>query len=179
MRGTDIMALGDVEGPEIGDMLRRLEADWIAAGFAFSREELLARAADAQPKITQARPIRVAAKASVTGTSGDLDQHVAAALFAGGEPDLAVRNSRKLVCLVGQRGSATLKDASNRNSVKKIAKNRVTMVRSKSTPPLPAKAIHTTARNQRTAPMAILTTMGWTPVSPACPFSSAGLGGAV
>jgi len=46
LRGTDIMALGDAKGPEIGDILRRLEADWIAAGFAFSREELLARAAE-------------------------------------------------------------------------------------------------------------------------------------
>jgi tRNA nucleotidyltransferase/poly(A) polymerase len=46
LRGPDIMALGDVKGPVIGDMLRRLEADWIAAGFAFSREELLVRAAE-------------------------------------------------------------------------------------------------------------------------------------
>jgi len=46
LRGPDIMALGDVKGPAIGDMLRRLEADWIAAGFAISREELLARAAE-------------------------------------------------------------------------------------------------------------------------------------
>ncbi|MBC8012658.1 MAG: CCA tRNA nucleotidyltransferase, partial [Methyloceanibacter sp.] len=45
LRGGDIMALGDLKGPEIGDILRRLEADWIAGGFASSREELLARAA--------------------------------------------------------------------------------------------------------------------------------------
>jgi poly(A) polymerase len=46
LRGTDIMALGDLTGPEIGDILRRLEADWIASGFALSREDLLARAAE-------------------------------------------------------------------------------------------------------------------------------------
>jgi tRNA nucleotidyltransferase/poly(A) polymerase len=45
LRGADIVPLGDVEGPEIGAILRRLEADWIAGGFALSREELLARAA--------------------------------------------------------------------------------------------------------------------------------------
>jgi poly(A) polymerase len=45
LRGTDIMALGDFDGPEIGAVLRRLEADWAAGGFALSREELLARAA--------------------------------------------------------------------------------------------------------------------------------------
>ena len=43
--GADIMALGDLKGPEIGLALRRLEAEWIASGFALSREELLARAA--------------------------------------------------------------------------------------------------------------------------------------
>lgn len=45
LRGADIMALGDLQGPEIGLVLRRLEADWAAGGFALSREELLARAA--------------------------------------------------------------------------------------------------------------------------------------
>jgi len=45
LRGTDIMAFGDLQGPEIGLILRRLEADWAAGGFALSREELLARAA--------------------------------------------------------------------------------------------------------------------------------------
>jgi tRNA nucleotidyltransferase/poly(A) polymerase len=44
LRGADIMALGDVEGPEIGLILRRLEADWAEGGFALSREELLKRA---------------------------------------------------------------------------------------------------------------------------------------
>jgi poly(A) polymerase len=45
LRGSDIMPLDDIEGPEIGAILRRLEAEWIVAGFALSREELLARAA--------------------------------------------------------------------------------------------------------------------------------------
>ena len=44
LRGHDIMALG-LEGPEIGVILRRLEAEWIASGFALSRDELLTRAA--------------------------------------------------------------------------------------------------------------------------------------
>jgi hypothetical protein len=40
------MPLGKVEGPEIGAILRQIEAEWIADGFATSREELLARAAE-------------------------------------------------------------------------------------------------------------------------------------
>jgi tRNA nucleotidyltransferase/poly(A) polymerase len=44
LRGADIVALGDLEGPEIGLILRRLEADWAAGGFTLSREALLARA---------------------------------------------------------------------------------------------------------------------------------------
>jgi tRNA nucleotidyltransferase/poly(A) polymerase len=44
LRGSDITQLGDLEGPEIGAILRRLEAEWIARDFALSREELLARA---------------------------------------------------------------------------------------------------------------------------------------
>ncbi len=45
LRGSDITQLGDLEGPEIGAILRRLEAEWIAGDFALSREKLLARAA--------------------------------------------------------------------------------------------------------------------------------------
>jgi poly(A) polymerase len=52
LRGADIMALG-LEGPEIGAILRRLEAEWIAAGFASSREELLAHAAELSRKSTK------------------------------------------------------------------------------------------------------------------------------
>jgi poly(A) polymerase len=43
LRGSDVMAL-DFKGPEIGETLRRLEAEWIEGGFAASRDELLARA---------------------------------------------------------------------------------------------------------------------------------------
>jgi hypothetical protein len=39
------MALGDLKGPEVGETLRRLQAEWIDDGFAASRDELLARAA--------------------------------------------------------------------------------------------------------------------------------------
>jgi tRNA nucleotidyltransferase/poly(A) polymerase len=50
LRGADIMPLGDLEGPEIGAMLRRLEAEWVAGGFNLSREDLLARAASLSRK---------------------------------------------------------------------------------------------------------------------------------
>ena len=44
LRGPDIMALGDLKGPEIGEMLRRLEQLWIDSGFAEDRDRLLERA---------------------------------------------------------------------------------------------------------------------------------------
>ena len=44
LRGADIVALGTLKGPEIGDILRKLEAEWIASGFAGDRETLVARA---------------------------------------------------------------------------------------------------------------------------------------
>jgi poly(A) polymerase len=44
LRGPDITALGDVKGPQIGDMLRRLEAEWIASDFRLDRDALLAKA---------------------------------------------------------------------------------------------------------------------------------------
>jgi poly(A) polymerase len=46
LRGGDIMALGDIQGPQIGEILRRLEQRWIAHGFAETRKELLERAAE-------------------------------------------------------------------------------------------------------------------------------------
>jgi poly(A) polymerase len=52
LRGADIMALG-LEGPEIGETLRRLEAEWITGGFASSRDELLARAPELSRKSTK------------------------------------------------------------------------------------------------------------------------------
>lgn len=42
--GRDVMALGELKGPEIGAVLKRLEQDWIETGFGLDREELLARA---------------------------------------------------------------------------------------------------------------------------------------
>ena len=45
LRGSDVMPVGDLQGPEIGAMLCRLEAEWVAGGFTLSRGELLARAA--------------------------------------------------------------------------------------------------------------------------------------
>lgn len=41
--GNDVMALGEIKGPDIGALLKRLEQDWIASGFALDRGELLAR----------------------------------------------------------------------------------------------------------------------------------------
>jgi poly(A) polymerase len=46
LRGPDITALGDFKGPEIGKMLHALEQHWIDNGFAETRQELLARAAE-------------------------------------------------------------------------------------------------------------------------------------
>jgi poly(A) polymerase len=46
LRGTDIVEIGTAKGPEIGELLRQLEAEWIAGGFVASREELLARATE-------------------------------------------------------------------------------------------------------------------------------------
>ena len=44
LSGNDIMALGELKGPEIGELLKALEQDWIGSGFALGRDELLARA---------------------------------------------------------------------------------------------------------------------------------------
>jgi poly(A) polymerase len=43
LRGADLMALG-LQGPQIGEALRRLERDWIAADFSPTRDDLLAKA---------------------------------------------------------------------------------------------------------------------------------------
>ena len=50
LRGPDIMALGEAKGPAIGEILRQVEAEWVAGGFAASRETLLARAAELSRK---------------------------------------------------------------------------------------------------------------------------------
>jgi poly(A) polymerase len=41
--GNDVMALGELKGPDIGDLLKRLEQDWIGSGFALDRDQLLAK----------------------------------------------------------------------------------------------------------------------------------------
>ena len=50
IRGADIVEIGAFKGPEIGELLRRIEAEWIAGGFTASREELLARAKELNQK---------------------------------------------------------------------------------------------------------------------------------
>jgi tRNA nucleotidyltransferase/poly(A) polymerase len=44
--GKDLVATGLPPGPDVGERLRQLEERWIASGFALSREELLAQAAE-------------------------------------------------------------------------------------------------------------------------------------
>jgi poly(A) polymerase len=45
LRGADIVALGDLKGPAIGETLRRLEREWVDGGFAEDRAQLVAKAA--------------------------------------------------------------------------------------------------------------------------------------
>jgi poly(A) polymerase len=45
LTGADVMALGVAEGPRIGELLRRVEEWWIAAGFPEDRSLLQARLA--------------------------------------------------------------------------------------------------------------------------------------
>jgi poly(A) polymerase len=44
LSGNDIMALGELKGPEIGELLKVLEHDWVGSGFALGRDQLLAKA---------------------------------------------------------------------------------------------------------------------------------------
>lgn len=44
LKGSDLAALGEVEGPALGALLRKLEAEWMAEGFAADRDRLLIRA---------------------------------------------------------------------------------------------------------------------------------------
>jgi poly(A) polymerase len=44
LKGSDLAALGKVEGPALGALLRRLEAEWVAEGFAADRDRLMTRA---------------------------------------------------------------------------------------------------------------------------------------
>lgn len=50
LRGADLVEIGEAKGSEIGELLRRLETEWIAGGFAASRETLLARAKELNQK---------------------------------------------------------------------------------------------------------------------------------
>jgi poly(A) polymerase len=43
LRGADIVALGELKGPEIGEALNRLERVWIESGFTLDRDQLLAK----------------------------------------------------------------------------------------------------------------------------------------
>ena len=45
LKGQDLLNAGLEKGPRIGEIMRALEAAWIASGFALSREELLGQAA--------------------------------------------------------------------------------------------------------------------------------------
>ncbi len=44
LSGHDLMALGKIEGPDIGAALKRLEQEWVKSGFGLDREQLLVRA---------------------------------------------------------------------------------------------------------------------------------------
>ncbi len=44
LKGSDLVAIGAVEGPALGALLRKLEDEWVAQGFATDRDRLLARA---------------------------------------------------------------------------------------------------------------------------------------
>jgi poly(A) polymerase len=50
LRGADLLDLGADKGPEMGELLRKLEQDWIAGDFAASREALLIRAKEPSTK---------------------------------------------------------------------------------------------------------------------------------
>jgi len=47
LKGADLIAAGAQPGPQLGELLSRLEADWIDSGFSLDRPALLARAVEA------------------------------------------------------------------------------------------------------------------------------------
>jgi poly(A) polymerase len=53
LRGSDITTLGGVEGPAVGEILRRIETEWIESSFALPREALLARAVELSQRSTK------------------------------------------------------------------------------------------------------------------------------
>ena len=91
LRGPDITALGDVKGPQIGDMLRRLEAEWIASDFTLDRDALLAKARQLREGLTRRDLITRRGKGKRHGDECDLDQHVASAHGAGRGADLGAQ----------------------------------------------------------------------------------------
>jgi poly(A) polymerase len=46
LKGSDLVAIGALQGPALGALLRKLEDEWVAEGFASDRDRLLARAKD-------------------------------------------------------------------------------------------------------------------------------------
>ena len=42
LKARDLMP--DLQGPDLGKAMKRLEGEWIASGFTLSRDELIARA---------------------------------------------------------------------------------------------------------------------------------------
>ena len=50
IKGSELSELCGVEGPALGVLLRNLEAEWVAGGFAASKGDLLKRAADLSRK---------------------------------------------------------------------------------------------------------------------------------
>ena len=42
--GNDVMALGELKGRQVGELLKRLEQEWISSGFVLDRGEILAKA---------------------------------------------------------------------------------------------------------------------------------------
>ena len=44
LKGSDLVAIGAVQGPALGALLRKLEDEWVVEGFAADRDRLLARA---------------------------------------------------------------------------------------------------------------------------------------
>ncbi len=46
MAGSDLKALGAVEGKALGDLIAALEAEWVNSGFTLTRDALLARAVE-------------------------------------------------------------------------------------------------------------------------------------
>ncbi len=108
LRGPDIMALGEVKGPEIGDMLRRLEADWIASDFTLDRDAAARQGEAASEGLTRRARSRSRRKRATRARARSRSTRRVRAWCRSRCPTLARRNSRKLVSRKGQRGSCML-----------------------------------------------------------------------